>query len=182
MKTFLRDVLTTLALAAVISLGLRATVQPYIVWQSCMEPNFYEGQQIEVNKVVYKLHEPQRGDVIIFQPPFPSEKPFIKRIIALPGDTVEVKNGAVYINGLKLQESYIKEPPAYTLSQKKIPENEYFVLGDNRNNADDSHTGWTVPRQNIIGKAWLSYWPPDRWGLVSNYHLQEQIDSLANNK
>jgi len=145
-----------------------------------MEPGLQDEQQILINKVVYYFHEPERGDVIILRPPppyNPEATPFIKRIIALPGDTIEVKNGAVYVNGLKLDEPYIKEPPAYNLQQKKIPENEYFVLGDNRNNANDSHNGWTVPRQNIIGKAWLSIWPPGEWGLVPNYSLNEQLES-----
>ena len=145
-----------------------------------MEPSLQDGQQLLINKVVYHLHEPERGDIIIFHPPppySPKATPFIKRIIALPGDTIEVKNGEVYVNGSKLDEPYIKELPTYNLQQKKIPENEYFVLGDNRNNANDSHTGWTVPRQNIIGKAWLSIWPPGEWGLVPNYSLKEQLES-----
>ena len=143
-----------------------------------MEPGLQDGQQLLINKVVYYFHEPERGDVIILHPPPPySSKatPFIKRIIALPSDTIEVKNGAVYVNGLKLDEPYIKEPPTYNFQQKKIPENEYFVLGDNRNSASDSHNSWTVPRQNIIGKAWLSIWPPSEWGVVSNYSSQGQL-------
>ncbi len=145
-----------------------------------MEPSLQDRQQLLVNKVVYYFHEPERGDVIILHPPPPySSKttPFIKRIIALPGDTIEVKNRAVYVNSSKLDEPYIKEPPAYNFQQKKIPENEYFVLGDNRNNTNDSHNGWTVPRQNIIGKAWLSIWPPGEWGLILNYSLNEQLES-----
>jgi len=144
-----------------------------------MEPGLQNGQQLLINKVVYYFHEPERGDVIILHPPppySPKTTPFIKRIIALSGDTVEVKNGVVYVNGSELDEPYIKEPPGYNFQQKKIPENEYFVLGDNRNNASDSHNGWTVPRQNIIGKTWLSIWPPSEWGLAPNYSLNEQIE------
>jgi signal peptidase I len=144
-----------------------------------MEPSLQNGQQLLVNKVVYYFHEPERGDVIILHPPppyNPETTPFIKRIIALPGDTIEVKNGAVYVNGSKLDEPYIKESPAYSFQQQKIPEDEYFVLGDNRNNTNDSHNGWTVPRQNIIGKAWLSIWPPGEWGFVLNYSLDEQLE------
>jgi signal peptidase I len=147
-----------------------------------MEPSLQDGQQLLINKVVYYFHKPERGDVIILHPPppySPKELPFIKRIIALPGDTIEVKNGAVYVNGLKLDEPYIKEPPTYNLPPKKIPENEYFVLGDNRNNTSDSHNGWTVPRQNIIGKAWLSIWPLSEWGLVQNYPLNKQLESSS---
>ena len=82
--------------------------------------------------------------------------------------------GAVYVNGSQLDEPYIKTSPNYTFSQQKILENEYFVLGDNRNNSNDSHNGWTVPRQNIIGKAWLSIWPPSEWRLVPSYPLQDE--------
>ncbi len=148
-----------------------------------MEPSLQNGQQLLINKFLYYFREPERGDVIILHPPppyNPETTPFIKRIIALPGDTIEIKNGAVYVNSLKLDEPYIKEPPAYNFQQKKIPENEYFVLGDNRNNTNDSHNGWTVPRQNIIGKAWLSIWPPGEWGLVPNYSLNVHLEGSGN--
>ncbi len=184
MKAFLRDILTTLVLAVVIYFGFRMTMQPYIVYEVCMEPNFLEGQRVIVNKLVYRFHEPERGDVIIFYPPAPynsSQTPFIKRIIALPGDTVEVRNGAVYVNDSKLHEPYIKEPVNYTLNRETV-KGGYFVLGDNRNIANDSHFWGTVPRQNIIGKAWLSIWPPDKWGPTAHYPLKEQINSATNNK
>ncbi|MFC2060055.1 signal peptidase I [Chloroflexota bacterium] len=178
MKAFLREILEILVIAAVIFFGLQFVVKDYIILEYCMEPNLQEGQRIFVNKIVYNFHEPERGDVIVFQPPTPYGRkadPFIKRIIALPGETVEVTSGAVYINGSKLHEPYIKEPPNYSYHSYQLPEDNYFVLGDNRNNANDSHTGWTLPRQNIIGKAWLSIWPPDKWGLVTHYPAQEQL-------
>ena len=180
MRAFLREILVILIIAIVIFFGLQFIVQDYIIEQYSMEPSFQEGQRVLVSKVVYKLREPERGDVIVFHPPpphSPKANPFIKRIIGLPGDTVEIKKGSVYVNGSELDEPYIKEPPHYTFHQYKIPEDNYFVLGDNRNNANDSHTGWTVPHQNIIGKAWLSIWPPGGWGLVTHYPLQEQLVS-----
>jgi len=180
LRAFFRDTLLIVVAAVVITLLIQTTVQKSSVIGYSMEPSLQDGQQLLINKVVYYFHEPERGDVIILHPPppySPKATPFIKRIIALPGDTVEIKNGAVYVNGSKLDEPYIKEPPTYNFQQKKIPENEYFVLGDNRNNASDSHTGWTVPRQNIIGKAWLSIWPPSEWGLILNYSLNEQLAS-----
>ena len=88
---------------------------------------------------------------------------------------MEVRDGTVYINGTQLDEPYIKEPPRYSLKPWLIPDDEYFVLGDNRNISEDSHNGWTVPRQNIIGKDWLSIWPPGEWGLAPNYPLDKQI-------
>ncbi|MBA7716255.1 Signal peptidase I T [subsurface metagenome] len=137
-----------------------------------MEPGLESGQRVLVNQVAYYFREPERGDVIIFDPPFKSEEPFIKRIIGLPGESVEIKQGTVYIhkngNTLVLDEPYLKEPPAYTFKGDTLPEDEYFVLGDNRNNSQDSHTGWTVKREDIIAKAWLSIWPWDRWGVIAN--------------
>ena len=179
MKTFLRELAITLGLALVIFLIFQTMAQNFIVMEQCMEPGFHEGERLLVNKIAYHFGDPKRGDVIILHPPSNLKSVFIKRIIALPGDTVEVKEGAVYVNGTKLNETYIKEPIDYTLSVRKIPENEYFVLGDNRNIANDSHRGWTLPRENIVGKAWFSFWPPDEWGLVDNYPLAEQLASSA---
>jgi len=90
--------------------------------------------------------------------------PFIKRVIGLPGETVEIKDGKVFIDGIPLdEEEYIMAPPNNPMPATEIPENEYFVLGDNRNSSNDSHNGWTVPRDNIIGRAWFIYWPPSKW-------------------
>jgi signal peptidase I len=176
MRPLFRDILITLALAAAIFLLLHVTLQSFVVVERCMEPNFQEGERLLVNKVVYHFHDPERGDVIILHPPFDPELVYIKRIIALPGETVEVKDGAVYVNGTKLNEPSYIDPPAYTFPLTEIPEGEYFVLGDNRNNANDSHKWGTVPRENIIGKVWFSYWPPSEWGLVPRYSLEQQLE------
>ena len=177
MKIFFRQILITILIVVAVFFLLQTTLQSSIVIGSSMEPNFQQGQRLLINKVAYKVDEPERGDVIIFHPPANQQVDYIKRIIALPGDTVEIKNGIVYINGSPLDEPYLKEPPTYTLRQQKIPEDNYFVLGDNRNISNDSHNGWTLPRQNIIGKAWLSIWPPSEWGLAPNYPLLEQLAS-----
>jgi len=177
MKTILRELAIALGLALVIFLIFQTVVQNFIIVQQCMEPGFHEGERLLVSKIAYHFGEPKRGDVIILHPPSDPKGVFIKRIIALPGDTVEVKEGAVYVNGTKLNEPYIKEPIDYTLSERKIPENEYFVLGDNRNIANDSHRGWTLPRKDIVGKAWLILWPLKDWGVVKQYPLEEQLAS-----
>ena len=173
MRAFSREVLVTLILAGGIFFLLQTTFQSSIVVGCSMEPSLEEGQRLLVNKAIYNFREPERGDMITFHPPDNQQADYIKRIIGLPGDTIEVKEETVYINGSKVDEPYIKELPRYTIRQRKIGENNYFVLGDNRNNSNDSHNGWTVPRQNIIGKAWLSIWPPGEWGLANNYSFAE---------
>lgn len=175
MKTFFREVLITVILALIIFFIARATIQTYVVIMSSMEPNFHEGQRVVVNKAVYFFSEPERGDVIIFEEPTGRQDDFIKRVIALPGDTIEVKDNAVYVNGVKLEEPYIVSPPRYTMEKKKVPEDSYFVMGDNRNNSNDSHSGWFAKREDIHGKAWLITWPLSDWGTVPDYPLDEQL-------
>ena len=177
MRAQLREILITIILAVVIFLLLQATMQSFIVIGSSMKPDLHDGQRVLINKIVYAFHEPERGDVIVFKSPNRQQEDYIKRVIASPGDIVEVKMGVVYVNGSPLDEPYIKDQPSYNLAPQKIPENNYFVLGDNRNNSNDSHNGWTVPHENIIGKAWLLIWPPREWGTVTNYPLQEQLTS-----
>jgi signal peptidase I len=179
MKAILREIGITLILAIVIFLILQATVQSFVIVEHCMEPEFYEGERLLVNKVVYYFTEPERGDVIILHPPLAINAIYIKRIIAIPGDSVEVKDGAVYVNGSELDEPYVRNPPSYTFNMIVVPEDEYFVLGDNRNIANDSHKGWTLPRENIVGKAWLTFWPPSEFGFVVHYPLEEQLASSA---
>lgn len=166
MKAQLHQVLAIVLIAVGVFLLLRATVQSFVVYGSSMEPNLEDGQRLIVNKVVYRLRDPQRGEVIVFLPPAGQRVDFIKRIIALPGDTVEIKDGLVYINDSAIDEPYVKSSPSYTMAKREIPEGKYFVLGDNRNNSNDSHSWGTVPRENIIGEAWLSIWPP---GVIAQY-------------
>ena len=179
MRTQLREILGTIILAVVIFLLLQFTMQSFIVVGSSMKPDLHDGQRVLINKVTYIFHGPEWGDVMVFKSPNNRQADYIKRVIALPGDIVEIKMGVVYVNGSPLDEPYIKDQPSYNLAPQKIPENNYFVLGDNRNNSNDSHNGWTVPRENIIGKAWLLIWPPPEWGLVTNYPLQEQLTSFT---
>jgi signal peptidase I len=174
----LREVGITILIAVAVFVCLRLTVQSYTVVMSSMEPNFQDGECIMVNKVCYRSSGPQRGDVVIFDPPFDSEYPFIKRVIGLPGETVEIEDGKVSINGTPLNEEYIMAPPNYTMPVTEVPENEYFVLGDNRNNSTDSSKGWTVPQDNIIGKAWFTYWPPSKLGIVKHYSYPELNEAV----
>ena len=173
----LREILGTILLAIVIFILLQATIQSFIVEGPSMEDSLHNGQRLLIikDKVAYAFHEPERGDITVFHPPGNRRGDYIKRIIGLPGDTVEIEKGAVYVNGTELHEPYIKDAPNYTFNLTKVSENQYFVLGDNRNNSNDSHSGWMVPRQNIIGRAWLSIWPPDEWELVPNHPLEKQL-------
>jgi len=176
MKRSVREFLILLAIAVVIFVGLRSAVQTFVVYGPSMEPNFWDEQRLLVSKVVYKIHEPERGDVIVFHPPDMKRDSYIKRIIGLPGESVTIEDGEVYIHKqdgsvLLLDEPYIKEVPSQPFNGDIIPENEYFVLGDNRNSSNDSRNGWTVKREDIIGKAWVLIWPPKEWGLAPNYSL-----------
>jgi len=178
MKSFIREIVITSVLALAIFFLLRFTIDTVIILGISMEPSFYSGQRILVSKVTYRVHEPERGDVIVFKPANSEKGEFIKRIVALPEDTIEVKDGAVYVNGTKLKEPYIQNPPSYYLPEHEIPTDHYFVLGDNRNKSNDSHNGWFVPRQNIVGKAWISIWPPRRWGPVPQHSLSDQLAKI----
>ncbi len=174
MKAFLRDTLLTVVLTVVIFVVVQSTIQVSIVNGSSMEPQLHDGQRIVVNKATYLIHEPERGDIVVFRPPQQvGSTPFIKRIIGLPGDTVEVKRGMVYVNGYPLDEPYIEDAPTYNLPKERIDGGSYFVLGDNRNNTSDSHVWGTVPQTNIIGKAWVSIWPPETWGTAPNHNFSE---------
>ena len=178
MRAFLRDTLVTIVVAIVIFLLLQATLQSSIVVGGSMEPNFEDGQRLLINKAVYHFHEPERGDVIVFQQA-DSKLDYIKRITGLPGESVEIKSSTVYIHKgdkvITLDEPYIKEPAGRNFRGNTIPEKHYFVLGDNRNNSNDSRNDWLVQRKEIIGKVWLSIWPPSQWGVIPHYSLDEQL-------
>ncbi|MFC1873435.1 signal peptidase I [Chloroflexota bacterium] len=176
MKSFFKEFLWIIVMAVGLFLLLQVGMRTTIIRYYCMEPGIQEGQRVIINKMVYYFRQPMRGDVIVFQPPFETEEPFIKRIIGLPGEAVEIRQGVVYIhsdgNAFALDEVYTKEPAAFDYYSTPIPEGEYLVLGDNRNNSDDSRGGWMVDREAIVGKAWLSIWPLNRLGVVSNPLLE----------
>ena len=184
MNKSISETIILILIAIAVFIGLRFSIQTYIVYGPSMEPNFHEDEWIIVNKLAYKFGEPQRGDIIVFHPPVSSSKPYIKRIIGLPGETVEINSGKVYIHktdgsALLLEEPYIKEAFFTTYTSKTIPADEYFVMGDNRNNSSDSRSGWFISRDKIIGKDWIAIWPPSAWGTASNYTQPSQAVSAV---
>jgi len=177
---FVRDIIAPLIAAVLIFALVKVTIGSFKVYGLSMLPSIQNSEYIIVNKAAYFFYPPQRGEIIVLQSPHDTNSDLIKRIIALPGDTIEIKGGTVFVNNTPLVEPYIFEKTLYTLSPQKIPADNYFVLGDNRNSSADSHTGWTVPRVNIVGKAWLTYWPPPEWRTIKHYTLNvgERIDEL----
>ena len=160
-RSLLRDLLETAILTVAIFLVVRVGLQNFRVEGDSMTPNLHNGEYILVNKVDYMLHGPQRGDVVVFRavPAGQPDRDFIKRVVGLPGETVAVNHNTVYINGHPLKEPYYHYPMNYVFAKQKVPANNYFVLGDNRSNSEDSHLWKWLPRKYIIGKAWVSYWP-----------------------
>ena len=168
---FLRDFIAPILVGLAVFALFQAMVGSFKVYGSSMLPTIEEGDYIMVSKATYFFHEPQRGDIIVLRSTQNPDSDLIKRIIAVPGDTIEIRDDTVFVNGTALVEPYTLEPPHYLVFPEEIPSGQYFVLGDNRNNSSDSHRGWTVPRENIVGKAWITYWPPYRWDTIEHHLL-----------
>ncbi|MBI3536561.1 MAG: signal peptidase I [Chloroflexi bacterium] len=164
-----RELIETLILTLVVFLLIRFALPNFRIEGFSMEPNFHDGQYLFVNKLEYFLHPPERGDVIVFLPPTSNTRDFIKRVIGLPGERVEIIEGLIYINGVKLDEPYPLNAGTYSYGPATLGEDEFFVLGDNRNNSSDSHSWGMLVEKKIIGKAWISYWPPQLIGVVPTY-------------
>ena len=171
MRPIIREILQIVLLALVVFFALHFLVQNFRIEGTSMEPNLHDRQYVLVNKTAYWFgKEPQRGDVIVFQAPDQPQYDRIKRVIGLPGEEIEVKkDGSVYIDGALIDEPYLPSPnPGSYTGTWTVPEGEYFVIGDNRSVSYDSRSGGTVPRGNIIGKAWLVIWPAGDWGFAPN--------------
>src|SRR4030042_765866 len=164
---FLKDVLETLILSLILFVTINVVSARIRVDGESMEPTLLSGEYVMVNRLSYRFGSPQRGDIIIFHPPLNPSEEYVKRVIGLPGDEVEVKNKVVYVNGQPLDETYLDVTTNYP-GAWQVPAGQLFVLGDNRNNSEDSHDWGTLPIANIIGKAVLIYWPPTAWGLIDH--------------
>lgn len=179
MRGFLFESLETVLLALVVFLILQASVQNFRVEGISMDPTLAHGQYLLVNKLVYEplpfqsadgtdaesqrwlfpFHAPQQGDVIVFHEPNNPSRDFVKRVIGVPGDTVELRFGIVYVNDLPLDETYLVKRDTSNLAPVFVQQGFYFVLGDNRAVSYDSRELGPIPQENIVGKAWFSYWP-----------------------
>jgi signal peptidase I len=192
-KSLLWEVAQTVLLTVAIFLAVRLVVQNFRVEGASMDPTLRSGQFLLINKVTYAHVDgtpleavvpptnqrasthylfggPSRGDIVVFRSPTSSDKDFIKRVIGLPGETVKILDGRVFINGTELVEPYVTHRATYDLDSKRVPSDSFFVLGDNRPNSSDSHlSGFgSISADSIIGRAWVSYWPPNRWGVVES--------------
>lgn len=162
------------AIALVLALLIRIFIaEPRYIPSNSMLPTLHTGDRLVVEKVSYHFHQPEKGDIVVFEPPqllqslgYRKDQVFIKRIIGKPGQKVSVNNGKVYIDDQPLAEDYIAEPPDYQLASVQVPDNEFFVMGDNRNDSNDSHVWGFLPKQNIIGRAVFRFFPFDRIGLI----------------
>lgn len=165
------DILEVIVLAVGIFLIVYLLIlRPHKIKGQSMHPNFPDGEYLLTEKISYYRHDPERGDVIVFKPPI-SEDEFIKRVIGLPGDTVMILNGKVFVNDEELKEDYIKVPtnPSSFLSEGErytVPEGNYFVIGDNRPHSSDSRAWGPITKKVITGKAWVVYYPFDKAGKV----------------
>lgn len=170
----LRENLILITIALVLAFLIRTFIaEPRYIPSDSMLPTLHTGDRLVVEKISYRFNSPKFRDIVVFQPPpelqrrgYPQDQAFIKRIIGTPGDTVQIDGGKVYINGKILQEDYIKEPPRQPFPQIKVPPNQYFMMGDNRNDSNDSRYWGFLPQENIIGKATFRFWPADRIGAI----------------
>lgn len=167
-SNLLREIVETALLTAIIFLLVNTVIGRFRIESVSMQPNLWEGEYVIVDKVSYALGSPQRGDIIVFEKA--GQPDLIKRVIGLPGETVEVRNGQTFIDGVAIEEPYLAQPPNYTLPATTIEADHYFVLGDNRNNSSDSHVWGPIHRESIVGRAWIIYWPPPDWQIVPQYN------------
>jgi signal peptidase I len=173
-SSLLREIAEVVVLATILYFGISFAVQAVHVEGLSMWATLDNNDYLIANKIDYRLHAPQRGDIVILRPPTNNTTDFIKRIIALPGERLLIRDGAIYINGHKLDEPYL--PDAWTQQTNAgkysegqgavIPPNEYFVMGDNRNRSQDSRFFGPIGRDRIDGKAWFRIWPLNNFGDI----------------
>ena len=165
---------TLIAIALTLALLIRTFVaEPRLIPSESMYPTLHTGDRLVVEKVSYRLQPPKIGDIVVFQSPpelqrrgYDKNQALIKRVIGRPGEVISVSQGKVYLNGQPLQEDYIAEPPNQPFPAVTVPQDGFFVMGDNRNDSNDSRYWGFLPRKNLIGRATFRFWPLDRIGLI----------------
>lgn len=172
--------MVSLVTSAITGCTSKERVKGFYITSESMSPTLQAGDRVLASMVAYQSQQPQRGDIILFKPTetlvqqlsaaggdrLDPNMPWIKRVIGLPGEIIEVKQGQIYINNQPLQEDYLTDSPAYQWGPVKVPPNAYAVFGDNRNNAFDSHFWGFVPQANLLGKVDFRFWPLERAGAI----------------
>jgi len=179
---FLETIVVSLAIFAVVYIFL---FQPHQVDGRSMEPNFHNGEYILTDKISYRLHSPNRGDVVVFHSPQDERVDFIKRIIGIPNDTVKLAGGYVYLNGQRLEEPYINDL-GQVLSGRylregdeiRVPDGQYLVMGDNRLHSSDSREWGLVTSAELVGRAFFRYWPISDFGTISTAEAELTIGAV----
>lgn len=175
LASFILEIIEVVLVATAIVLPIRLFfAQPFFVKGESMHPNFIEGDYLIVDELSYKFREPQRGEVVVFRFPLNPSEFYIKRVIGLPGEDLEVKGGSVFIENdetkewVKLNEQYLP-PKQITIGNIRmhLNDDEYFVMGDNRTASYDSRRWGPVTKKNIIGRAWVRAWPANKWMVAS---------------
>lgn len=161
-----RDFVETMLLIAIAFLVVNALIGRFRIEQVSMLPNLHEGEYVIVDKISYLFRQPARGEIVVLKRS--SEADLIKRVIGLPGETIQVSNGQVQINGQPIAELYLKDPRInQDTPPLSIPADRVFVMGDNRNNSSDSRGFGPIPIDEIVGRAWIIYWPPPDWQVLT---------------
>lgn len=171
-RQILIDIIETLVISLILFVAINFVSARIRVESVSMKETLLPGDFVLVNRIAYELGnfttgDIERGDIIVFDPPFVAPEPYIKRIVGLPGEEITIQDGDVYIDDVLMLESYI-QTSFHTQGSWKIPQGEVFVMGDNRNNSSDSRSWGTVPLENIIGKALFVYWPVEEWGALTS--------------
>lgn len=168
---FIFEIVKVVLISLAIILPVRMfLVQPFYVEGASMEPNFYDKEYLIIDELSYRFHAPARGEVVVFHNPDNNKQYYIKRVIGLPGETVEIVNGKVSINDKELNETYIDNLSGQSFSKLTLAPDEYFVLGDNRPVSKDSRMFQALPKKLIIGRVWFRGWPMDR---ISTFNLPD---------
>ncbi len=164
------DIAETLILALVLYFGIDAISARVRVQNVSMQPTLFEGEFVLVSKLAYKIGETKIGDIVVFHAPTEPGEDFIKRVIGTPGDQVKIYSGEVFVNGFRLDEVYLADAPNYD-GEWLVPEDNLFVLGDNRNQSSDSHRWGFVPLENVVGRAVVVYWPLSKFTILDQQNI-----------